>query len=135
MLVVRELTQGGKHFNELRRGVPRMSPTLLSKRLNSLVRAGVVNRWDDGGRVTHQLTEAGWELGPIVDALGAWGIRWVSELGEDDLDPHLLLWDVHRNLDLDAMPPGRTVLKFEFTDCPAQTRHWWIVANRDEVDV
>ena len=135
MLVIRELTLGGKHFNELRRGVPRMSPTLLSKRLNTLVRAGVVDRWDDGGRVTYQLTDAGRELEPVVEALGSWGLRWVPELGDQDLDPHLLLWDVHRNLDLEAMPPGRTVLKFEFTDLPAATGHWWIVANHDEVDV
>jgi DNA-binding HxlR family transcriptional regulator len=52
MLVVRELTLGSRHFNELRRGVPRMSPALLSKRLRTLVRAGVVERRDDGPRVT-----------------------------------------------------------------------------------
>lgn len=135
LLVVRELTLGSRHFNELRRGVPRMSPTLLSKRLNTLVRAGVIDRWDDGGRVTYQLTPAGRELEPIVVAVGRWGVRWVPELGEEDLDPHLLLWDIHRNLDRDAMPPDRTVLKFSFTDCPPATRHWWIVVNPDEVDV
>lgn len=135
MLVVRELTLGSRHFNEIRRGVPRMSPTLLSKRLATLVRAGVVERWDDAGRVTYRLTEAGQELGPVVDALGAWGVRWIGELGEEDLDPHLLLWDMHRNLDVEAMPPGRTVLRFRFTDQPPSTRNWWLVATREEVDV
>jgi DNA-binding HxlR family transcriptional regulator len=48
-----------RHFNELRRGVPRMSPALLSKRLGTLTRAGVVERRDDGPRVTYALTEAG----------------------------------------------------------------------------
>lgn len=135
MLVIRELTQGSRHFNELRRGVPRMSPTLLSKRLAMLVRAGVVQRWNDGGRVSYELTEAGWELEPIVQALGAWGVRWVPQLGDADLDPQLLLWDVHRNLDLAAMPPGRTVLHFDFPDCPRHVRRWWIVVTPDEVDV
>jgi DNA-binding HxlR family transcriptional regulator len=72
MLVVRELPLGSRHFNELRRGVPRMSPALLSKRLRALTRAGVVERRDDGPRVTYALTEAGEELRPIVEALGAW---------------------------------------------------------------
>ena len=135
LLVVRELTLGSRHLNELRRGVPKMSPTLLSKRLSALVRAGVVNRWNDAGRVSYQLTDAGRELEPIVQALGAWGVRWVPELGDQDFDPRLLLWDVHRNLDTDAMPPGRTVLKFSFPDCPATTRHWWIVVSPEEVDV
>lgn len=135
LLVVRELTLGSRYFNELRRGVPRMSPTLLSKRLHSLIRAGVVERWQDGSRVSYQLTPAGWELEPIVQALGRWGIRWVPELGDEDLDPHLLLWDIHRNLDVEALPDGRTVLKFCFTDIPKAGREWWIVVNPGEVDV
>ena len=76
MLVVRELMMGSRHFNVLRRGVPRMSPTLLSKRLQTLVRAGVVERWVDGSKVSYRLSEAGRELEPIVQALGAWGVRW-----------------------------------------------------------
>jgi len=95
----------------------------------------VVNRWNDAGRVSYQLTNSGWELEPIVEALGAWGVRWIPELGDQDLDPHLLLWDMHRNLDTDAMPPGRTVLKFIFPDCPASSRHWWIVVSPQEIDI
>ena len=108
MLVVRELLLGSRHFNELRRGVPRMSPALLSKRMRTLTRAGVVERRDDGPRVTYALTEAGRELEPIVDALGQWGIRWIPELGHDDLDPHVLLWDMHRTVNLPSGPDGRT---------------------------
>jgi DNA-binding HxlR family transcriptional regulator len=135
LLVVRELMMGSQHFNALRRGVPRMSPALLSKRLQMLVRAGVVERWEDGNRVTYRLSESGRELGPIVEALGRWGIRWIPELGDDDLDPHLLLWDVHRNIDTEAVPDGRTVIAFEFTDVPRSARHWWIVITGDGVDV
>ena len=89
LLVVRELVTGSEHFNELRRGLPRMSPTLLSKRLQQLTRAGVVERTDDGRYV---LTAAGEELRPVVEALGGWGVRWIGELGDADLDPKLLLW-------------------------------------------
>ena len=51
MLIVRELVTGSQHFNELRRGVPRMSPTLLSRRLHQLTRAGIVDRHDNSGDV------------------------------------------------------------------------------------
>ncbi|HET6391855.1 MAG TPA: helix-turn-helix domain-containing protein [Blastococcus sp.] len=134
LLVVRELMMGSRHFNALRRGVPRMSPALLSKRLQTLVRAGVVERWEDANRVTYRLTEAGRELEPIVEALGRWGIRWIPELGDADLDPHLLLWDMHRNVDREAVPDGRTAIAFVFPGLPGAPR-WWIVITDDGVDL
>lgn len=135
VLVIRELMLGSRHFNAIRRGVPHMSPTLLSKRLRTLVAAGVVERWEDGNRVTYRLSRAGRELEPIIDSLGKWGIRWIPQLGDVDLDPHLLMWDVHRNVDLDALPDGRTVMQFVFVDVPPPARTWWLVASHDGVDV
>jgi DNA-binding HxlR family transcriptional regulator len=135
MLIVRELVVGSQRFNELRRGVPRMSPTLLSKRLHQLARAGIVERRDDGGEVRYVLTDAGRELQPVVEALGTWGIRWIGEIGDEDLDPQLLLWDMHRNIDHDAVPPGRTVVKFSFPDVPSRTRDWWLVITPEDADV
>ena len=135
LLIVRELVTGSERFNELRRGVPRMSPTLLSKRLSQLVRAGVVDRRDDGNDVRYVLTTAGRELQPVVEALGAWGIRWIGEIGDEDLDPKLLLWDMRRNIDYTSVPPGRTVVQFRFPDAAAGTRDWWLVINSQETDV
>ncbi len=137
LLVIRELMMGSRHFNAIRRGVPRMSPALLSKRLQMLVRAGVVERHRDGNRVTYHLTESGRELEPIVLSLGRWGLRWIHQLGEEDLDPHLLLWDVHRNIDLEAVPDGRTVIQFRFSDdvIAPNARNWWLVITADAVDV
>jgi DNA-binding HxlR family transcriptional regulator len=135
LLLVRELVTGSQRFNELRRGLPRMSPTLLSKRLQQLVRAGILERQDDGNDVRYVLTPAGHELQPVVEALGTWGIRWIGELGDEDLDPKLLLWDMHRNIDHDALPGGRTVVQFRFPDVPAQTRDWWLVITSDAADV
>lgn len=134
MLVVRELAAGSTQFNELRRGVPRMSPTLLSKRLRTLARAGVVDRAETEGEVRYRLTPAGEELRPVVEALGAWGSRWIPELGEEDLDPHLLMWDVRRNVVRERLPEGRTVIAFRFTDASPGTRDWWLVVD-DDVDV
>jgi len=135
MLVVRELLLGSRHFNELRRGVPRMSPALLSTRLRTLARAGIVERHEAAGRTTYTLTEAGEELRPIVVAIGQWGARWIPALGDVDLDPHLLMWDVHRNVHLDAVPPGRSVLRFDFPDVPGRARSWWLVIGEDGVDI
>ena len=135
MLVVRELVSGSEHFNELRRGLPRMSPTLLSRRLHQLVRAGVVDRQVEGNDVRYVLTQAGHELRPVVEALGAWGTRWIGELGDGDLDPKLLMWDMHRHIDKDTIPDGRTVVQFRFPDAPSDARDWWLVITRAEVDV
>ena len=135
LLIVRELVAGSERFNELRRGVPRMSPTLLSKRLSQLVRAGVIERRGDGHDVRYVLTPAGRELQPVVEALGIWGIRWIGEIGDEDLDPKLLLWDMHRNVDYAAVPPGRTVVQFRFPDVPSATRDWWLVIGSAETDV
>jgi DNA-binding HxlR family transcriptional regulator len=131
MLVVRELLAGSTHFNELRRGVPKMSPALLSKRLRSLTRVGIVQRDGSDNRVTYRLTQRGLELSEVVEALGAWGIRWIGELGDADLDPHLLLWDMRRRMNLAAMPRGRTVVSIEFDDVASDVARWWLVADED----
>ena len=135
MLIVRELVTGSQRFNDLRRGVPRMSPTLLSKRLGQLAAAGLVQRRVQRGETLYQLTESGQELRPIVEAIGAWGIRWIGELGDQDLDPKLLLWDMHRNVDHAALPKGRSVVEFGFSDVPASVRRWWLVLTPEEADV
>ncbi|RKS76351.1 HxlR family transcriptional regulator [Actinomadura pelletieri DSM 43383] len=135
LLIVRELLSGSERFNELRRGVPRMSPTLLSKRLNQLVRAGVVERRAEGNDARYVLTPAGEELRPVVEALAVWGVRWIGELGDQDLDPRLLMWDMRRKVDHEAVPDGRTVIEFVFPDVPARERCWWLVVTPGEADV
>ena len=135
MLIVRELLYGSTHFNELRRGVPKMSPALLSKRLRSLERAGVIDRREVGGRSTYTLSASGRELSGIVEALGAWGVRWVGDLGEEDLDPHLLMWDMRRKIPVREWPRARTVLALRFQDIPARVSRWWVVVGDGDVDI
>ncbi|MCW2737302.1 MAG: HxlR family transcriptional regulator [Nocardioides sp.] len=135
LLLVRELLLGSERFNDLRRGLPRMSPTLLSRRLHQLASAGVVTREDTGGEVRYRLTEAGAELRPVVEALGVWGTRWIPGLADGELDPKLLLWDMHRNVDRERVPGRRTVVRFEFSDVEPRVAHWWIVITADDVDV
>ncbi len=135
MLVVRELLLGSRHFNDLRRGVPKMSPALLSKRLKSLTRAGVVEREEIDGRTTYSLTQCGQELAEVVDALGRWGVRWIGELGDDDLDPHLLMWDIRRSIPIEAWPRSRTTLAFHLDGVAPKASRWWMVVSEGQADV
>ncbi|OBC00420.1 HxlR family transcriptional regulator [Mycobacterium sp. 852013-50091_SCH5140682] len=135
MLVVRELLLGSTHFNDLRRGVPKMSPALLSKRLKTLTRAGVVERAEIDGRTTYSLTECGQELAGIVTALGAWGVRWIGELGEADLDPHLLFWDMRRTIPIENWPRSRTTVAFILDGVAVKASRWWLVVSDGQADV
>lgn len=139
-LVIRELGAGSETFNDLRRGMPLISPSLLSSRLKSLERAGVIERRQDGGAVSYSLTTSGEEVFTIILKLGEWGHRWVrSEMSKDDLDPSLLMWDIHRNLDTGffekSFGTDRCVLLFEFTDFRTRYHRWWLVIKGVEVDV
>ncbi|MGV9793434.1 MULTISPECIES: winged helix-turn-helix transcriptional regulator [unclassified Gordonia (in: high G+C Gram-positive bacteria)] len=135
ILVIREILLGSKHFNELRRGVPKMSPALLTKRLRGLERAGVVRRTVVGGRSVYTLTEKGDELAEVVTALSTWGIRWIGELGDADLDPHLLLWDMHRTIPIDQWPRRRTMVQFRFRDVIGKAGTWWLVVDDGQAQV
>jgi DNA-binding MarR family transcriptional regulator len=119
----------------LRRGLPRMSPALLSKRLRTLERGGVIRRTEGAGRVVYELTESGHELRVAIEALGVWGMRWIPELGEDELDPHLLMWDMRRRVPIEAWPRTRTVLAFAFSDIGPRDARWWFVVSDDHADV
>src|SRR5688572_2705477 len=92
MLVLRELLCGTTRFNDLRRGVPRMSPTLLSKRLKELEEAGVIVARQPGpsGSAEYKLTDAGEDLRAVIMSLGVWGQRWIeSSLSLRNLDASL----------------------------------------------
>src|SRR5271154_7005224 len=96
VILLRELMAGSTRFNELRRGVPRMSPALLSQRLKELEAAGIVRRRASSADPTvadYQLTQSGEDLRPLVDAFGFWGQRWVeTEPSLRNLDVQLLMW-------------------------------------------
>lgn len=133
-LVLRELICGSSRYNEIQRGIPRISPALLSKRLTDLERAGVIERDPDTG--SYALTKAGWELKPVIEQLGVWGERWVrGQLRDEDFDPDLLMWDMRRRINLKLFPRTRTCLEFDFIDRPAGKRHYWLVGDRHELEL
>ena len=134
ILVLRELLCGSTRFNELRRGVPRMSPALLSKRLGELETHGLITRRvdADSGAPAYRLTEAGEELRPTVMSLGSWGQRWLeSQLSLRNLDPSLLMWDMRRNLDTTPVPRRRVVIEFIYPELPESQRKWWLIVEPD----
>jgi DNA-binding HxlR family transcriptional regulator len=136
-LVVRELICGSTHFNDIRRGVPRISTTLLSQRLRKLEQIGVVERVRVPGGAEYRLTAAGEGLRPIVLALGHWGARWIgSGLKRDQLDVGLLMWDIRRFARRELFPAERRiVVQFRFADARTGERAWWLVVENGEVDL
>ncbi|MBS0468608.1 MAG: helix-turn-helix transcriptional regulator [Proteobacteria bacterium] len=150
LLVVRELLLGSAHFNDLRRGVPRMSTALLAKRLKELEAAGIVVRKPAARQAhthshqthsyqthTYELTQAGQELRPIVEAMGVWGQRWVTtEATLRHLDANLLMWDMRRNVNPEPEPSARTTIEFIFDGSVAAACKYWLVVERGhEVDL
>jgi DNA-binding HxlR family transcriptional regulator len=133
IVLVRELAAGSTRFNDLRRGVPRMSPALLSQRLKDLEAAGILRRTPvpgDSGVFDYVLTRAGQELAPVVEAFGVWGKRWIDgDLSLEKLDAHLLMWDMRRGLVLDPMPARRSIIQFRYPELPAERRSWWLVVE------
>ena len=134
MVLLRELVAGSTRFNDLRRGVPKMSPTLLSQRLRDLEAGGIVERTEieaEKGVFEYRLTEAGRDLRPVVEAMGFWGQKWVeARLSLKNLDPSLLMWDMRRNLNPSPLPDGRTVIQFLYHDLPASKRSWWLIVEK-----
>ena len=131
LLVVSRLIDGCRRFNEIHRGVPRMSASLLSQRLSQLEHAGLIER---EGR-EYLLTEAGWALEPIIMDLAVWGQHWARDMTTEDLDPGFLVWSMHTRLNTEAMPSGRTVMEFEFTGAPPDCRRFWLVNDDGVVEM
>src|SRR5918996_701648 len=130
-LVIRELALAGSHrFNEIQRGVPLMSSSLLTKRLRQLERAGIVERRrrPDGHGTEYHLTPAGVELGPLVAQIGIWSERWLRRpILEQTPDTGLLMWWVRTTVKTEELPERRTVIYFRFHGAPPKLRYFWLV--------
>ncbi len=137
VLVVSRLLDGCSTFSEIHEGIPRISPSLLSTRLAELEHAGILRRKKHGDNNRHRylLTEAGKELDAIVTQLAIWGQHWARDNELEDLDLGFLAWSMHLRINSEAMPPGRTVMQFEFSGAPTDFRRFWLVNNDGNVDM
>jgi DNA-binding HxlR family transcriptional regulator len=135
-LILRELLRGSTTFNDLHRGVPTMSRSLLSSRLKKLEACSVVKRGVRGTGIYYELTVAGRELGSVVTQLGTWAQRWYrSTFTGAELDVGVLMWDIRCTVNAKALPAIRTVVQFIFSDLRANSRAWWLVNEDGEVDL
>lgn len=133
VVLLRELVAGSTRFNELRRGVPRMSPALLSQRLKELEAAGIVARTalaSEPALFEYHLTASGRDLEPIVMAFGIWGQRRIeTNVSLQHLDVQLLMWDMRRNLNTTPMPARSNVVQFVYPELSAGQRFWWLIVD------
>ncbi|MGB3147445.1 MAG: helix-turn-helix domain-containing protein [Paracoccaceae bacterium] len=136
-LIIREFPHGTTRFNDLRRGLPKLSPALLSKRLKELEKDGVITaETRPDGNPEYRLTTMGRALEPMIMALGTWGHQWVeSSVSLRNLDPSLLMWDMRRNIAPRAMPRARCTIQFLYPELTAGDRNWWLVIEDGDVDL
>ncbi len=133
LLIVRDLLHEVSHFNDLARGLPKLSRGLLSKRLKKLQHHGIVEV-DCSPSGGYRLTRAGEELRPLVTELLRWGTRWTLDEPTDvELDPVLLMWWMQRRVRVEMLPPARQVVQFDFDEEP--TRSFWLVLDPADVSV
>jgi DNA-binding HxlR family transcriptional regulator len=137
LLIVSRLIDGCSQFNEIHRGVPRITATMLTQRLRHLERAGIVTSRPAprGAPRKYEVTAAGRDLEPLIEGLAVWGQHWARDMRNEDLDPAFLLWSMHMRLDTANMPAGRTVLAFEFSGAPREPRRFWLVTENGAVDM
>ena len=137
LLILRELFLGSSKFGDFQRGLPRISPTILSKRLKKLEEDGLIIRKTGPGEKTreYRLTRCGRETGAIIDHMATWGLRWARRrIRDEDLDVGAFMWDFHRTLNVEELPDGETVLCVKYPDVPAFGT-WWLVVNDKVVDL
>lgn len=137
LLILREMLLGTTRYNDFQRALPRISPTVLSKRLKQMEQHGlIVKKTTAGGRSKeYRLTASGREVGPIVHHLSTWGLRWARrQIQDEDLDVSSFMWDFHRTLNIKELPDGDTVFNVRFEEIESYS-DWWLIANQSQVDL
>jgi DNA-binding HxlR family transcriptional regulator len=139
-IILRSLFMGADRFNDLLRGAPRMSRSLLAKRLRDLEKAGVIARAraSNGAGYCYRLTQAGEEFRTVIEGLGNWGQRWTVRVKRDNLDAGLLMWAIRRRIALDRLLERRVVVQYNFRGIPPMRRgyrRFWLLLERTHVDL
>ena len=137
LLLLREMFLGTTRFGGFQKAIPRMSPSILSKRLKTLEAAEIIIRKSAPTSQTadYKLTRSGRELGPIVENMAIWGMRWRKRsIAAQDCDVGGFMWDFHRTLNTEGLPDGETVILVQISD-RTDLNTWWVIANGESVDL
>lgn len=135
-LILREMVLGSTRFNDIERGLPAISRTLLAQRLRHLERKGVLQRRPAraGRGSEYHLTPAGKDLEPVIMAIGEWAVRWMfTEPAPAEVDPIALTWWMHRRVDTSRLPDRRVVIEFDYRGVNATVI--WLVLDRGDPSV
>jgi len=136
LLIVRELLCGSRRFGEVRRGIPRISRTMLAARFRELIDAGVIAREASLRGPTYRLTESGLELAATVRELGTWGQRWLPrDLRADELDTNVLVWDMRRRVNLEALPDVPVLIRLEISESNRRPAVRYLLLRKTEVSL
>ena len=135
ILVISRIIDGCHTFSEIHRGVPRISPSLLSSRLEELEQAGLITKSTMKRGPRYDLTEAGKDLEDLIFGLAIWGQKWARDMCHDDLDPAFLAWSMHTRINASVMPPGRTVVEFELSGYQGGRVNFWIINENGKIEM
>jgi DNA-binding HxlR family transcriptional regulator len=126
-IIVRNLLNGCHTFNEIRQGAPGIPTALLAQRLETLERAGIIDRKPapSGRGASYTLTTKGQELKAVCDAMGQWGAKWL-EIEPHHMNPAYVLWATTQLVDVDKLPDRTVVVRFDMRDRP-QERYWMVL--------
>ena len=137
VLIIRESLMGSTRYSEFQRGLSLISPTMLAKRLDSLVAHGLLMKKKISGQKGYEYfpTPSCKELLPIIRSLGDWGMRWArANLTEKDYDVELLMLYLQRSIVPENLPGNESVIRFKFTDIKEMSE-WWLLITDDKVDI
>jgi DNA-binding HxlR family transcriptional regulator len=134
LLLLRELVTGSTRFNDLRRGLPKMSPSLLSQRLKELEEVGLIIKQamnDQHDTYEYHLSESGKDIQSVLHAVGVWGQKWVKAgAALENVDPRLLMWDMRRCINPEPLPDRRIVVQFYYPEVADGKKKWWLEIDR-----
>jgi len=130
--ILREMFFGATRFNEFQTYLPRLSPSLLNKRLKALEASGIIlrRRIPEKRGYEYQLTPTGRELRPVLTAMGRWGMKWVFErMDEEELNLSAIVRDFAVALQLDQLPAGDSTIQFNVAQGDETVRRFIMVRD------
>ena len=83
VLILRDLLPGTKRFGELKKSIGHVSQKVLTAQLRQMEQSGLVNRKvyaEVPPKVEYSLTDVGYSLKPILDAMWTWGEEYQKEI-------------------------------------------------------